>query len=76
MTGLDHVLLHIGPEAVLRAEERHQPQAGIGGQTVGHVPEVAVNRGRVAHDAHAQARQQPRFQKAFRSEHHAHGGEL
>jgi hypothetical protein len=76
MTGLDHVLLHVGPEAVLRAEERGKSNPGIGGEAVCDMPELAVNRGGVADDAHAAAGQQARVEKAFRSQRDPHRAKL
>ena len=54
---LDHVVLEIGSEAVLRAEERRQRDVGIVAQAVGGVLEAGVHRRRIAHQADAPRRQ-------------------
>jgi len=72
MPRLDHVVLHVRPEAVLGAEERGQPRPWVGGEAVGHVPEVAVDRRRIAHEADATAVESRRFEEPFRPKTHAH----
>jgi hypothetical protein len=51
----DHVVLDVGPEAVLRAEHRGERHAFGGVEAIDDVPEVVVYRRVVADDADAQA---------------------
>ena len=51
VTGLDHVVLHIGVKAVLWAEERTQRDARFGSDAIGDVSERVVNRGGIRHEA-------------------------
>ena len=48
--GLDHVFLHVRPEAVLRPEQRANRHAG-GFSAIDHMPELAVDRRGVADEA-------------------------
>ena len=74
--GLDHVFLHVGPEAVLRAEDGGQPASVPGrrrGQAVGDVAQLAVDRRRVADDADAAAVEASGRQQAVGSKRDRHG---
>ena len=52
---LDHVVLHVGSEAVLRAEDGGKARARVHGQAVGDVPQVSIDRSGVADDADPRA---------------------
>ena len=46
VAGLDHVVLHVGPEPVLRPEDRRQRDARLGCDAVEDVPEAGIDRRR------------------------------
>jgi hypothetical protein len=70
---LDHVVLDVRSKAVLGAEQRREPGAGMGGQAIGDVPQLVIDRGRVADHADATAVQRTGIKEPLRAETHAHG---
>ena len=68
MRGLDHVVLHVRPESVLRAEDRRQCQVVGRCQPIDDVDEAAIERGVVADDADASAVQTRRGEQKIGSE--------
>ena len=56
---LDHVVLEIRPEAMLRPEERRERHVGVVVQPVGAVGQPRIHRRRIAHESDAPARNQP-----------------
>ena len=54
---LDHVVLLVAAQAVLRAEGGSQPEVGQGGQCVERVGEVGGHRGRMGEQRNAAAGQ-------------------
>ena len=52
---LDHVVLHVGSEPVLRAEDRRQRDVRRRGKSIDDVQEATIERGVIADDANARA---------------------
>jgi hypothetical protein len=75
---LDHVVLHVGPEAMLGAEDRRERHAVRGEQPVDDVAEPAVHRGVVAEHPDARAAQAARVEQDVASESNVrcHAGKL
>jgi hypothetical protein len=69
---LDHVLLQVRPEAVLRAEDGADPDAGRLG-AFDDVLEAGVDRRRVAHEAYRAATQQLAVEQDIGTEDERHG---
>ena len=67
---LDHVVLQVGAEAVLRAENGAEPDGLAQGDPIDDVPERAVDRGRIGDDADAQAVQAVRGEETFGTQDH------
>ena len=55
MRRFDHVVLHVGPESVLRAEDRRQRDVWRCRQAVDDVQEAAIEGRVIADDANARA---------------------
>ena len=55
--GLDHVVLHVGAEAVLRPEDGRQRDARLRCDAVEHVPAGGIDRRGIADHAHAASAQ-------------------
>src|SRR5262249_27216401 len=72
MPRLDHVVLDVGAKPVLRPEDGGEPGAGQGGNPVGDVPELAVDRRRIADDSNAQLVEATRGQKSIAAQKHRH----
>jgi hypothetical protein len=72
VAGLDHVFLHIGSEPVLRAEDGRQVRPRVRREPIDDMPELAVNRCRVAHDPHAPAVEIPGIEQAIGTKTHTH----
>ena len=60
---LDHVVLQVRAEPVLRSEERRQRDLGILKEPIRGVLELRVDRGWVAHEADALARDEPAIER-------------
>ena len=69
---LDHVVLQVGPEAVLRPEDGAERHAVGRAHTIDDVPELVIDRGGIGDDTHAQAAQAARGNQARRTERHCH----
>ena len=67
---LDHVVLEVGAEAVLRAEDRGERAVRRGGEPIDDVPELVVDRGGIGEHADAQAVEARRGEQAFGAELH------
>ncbi len=55
MRRLDHVVLHVGPESVLRAEDGGQREIRRRREPIDDVQEAAIEGRVIADDAHARA---------------------
>jgi len=73
VTGLDHVLLNVGPESVLGSKDRPQLDGRVREEPVGGMTELAVNRRRIADDADSLMIESRRIEQAFETQPHAHG---
>jgi hypothetical protein len=73
---LDHVLLDVGAESVLGAENRREPRARMRREGVGDMRELMIDRRRVADDADALAIEDTGSEQALRSERDEHRGRL
>ena len=62
---LDHVVLHVRPEPVLRPEDRRERDARFGADPVEDVPEAGIDRRRVADHADPAAAQRPGIEETF-----------
>ena len=71
VTGLDHVLLHVGSEPVLRSEDRREARAGCCGESIDDVPQLGVDRCRIADEADAPAVEVGRIEQAVGAKSHA-----
>ena len=58
VSGLDHVVLHVAPDAVLGPEERGEADVGMGVHEIGRVPKRMVDGGLVADEADALSAEQ------------------
>ena len=70
---LDHVVLQVGAEAVLRPENGGQRPVGRCGQAIDNVLEIAVDRGVIGEHADAQALQARRGEQPICAEQHGSG---
>jgi hypothetical protein len=66
----DHVVLEIGLETVLRAEDRGELAVGRRAEPINDMAEVVVDRGRIGEHADAQAVQALRREQSFRAKQH------
>jgi hypothetical protein len=65
MSRLDHVVLHVGPEPVLRSKNRGKLDPWLGRQPIGDVAELAVDRRRVADDSDAETVERMGVEETF-----------
>jgi len=72
---LDHVVLNVGSEAVLRAENGGQTRLRMRGEPIGDVAELPVARRRIAHNPHARAVEGGRRQEALGPENDWHSSD-
>ena len=70
--GLDHVVLDVRPEPVLRAKNRGEPRIRQRRQAVGDVPEPGIDRRGIADNPHPPAVQSLRGQEAVASKNQRH----
>jgi hypothetical protein len=72
VAGFDHVFLHVGSETVLRPEDRGKGGTSPRSELIGDVPELQIDRRRVANDANSLAVQRGGSQKSCRSKGNGH----
>ena len=70
---LDHVVLQVRAEAVLRTEDRGERPVRRGGEPIDDMAEVTVDRGGIGEHADAQAVQARRGEQPFGAEQHGSG---
>jgi hypothetical protein len=72
MAGLDHVVLDVRSETVLRAEEGRKGDRPMLTEQVGDMTELAIDRGRIADKADSSAIEGGRCEQTLAPELHAH----
>jgi hypothetical protein len=72
VAGLDHVVLHVRSETVLRAEEGRKSDRAVLAEQVCDVSELAIDRGRIANEADPLAVKGGRCEQTLATELYTH----